>query len=401
MNIGVDIRVLMDEHYSGVSEYTANLLTALLDQDRTDNYKLFYNSFHNLDQKLGGWSRANAQICSTAWPNKIFNYVLQKLSHYPKLDQVLGGADIFWSPHFNFTSLTARPAGPRRILTVHDLSFLRYPQFFSFRKNFWHQALQVKTALRQADRIIAVSENTKNDILELSGVASEKVTVIYPGNNIVKRVVARDEEQAFLLQHGLLSAAAANPAASSSSDQNRLILYLGNIEPRKNIAGLIDAFNILRAKTPAGLKLVLAGADGWKNKKIYAAWKNSPYQDDIKFLGYISQREKEILYNLATVFAYPSFYEGFGFPPLEAMTYGVPVVCSNVSSLPEVVGEAGLLVDPDQPREIAQALELALTDEELRRRLIAKGYERIKHFSWPQAAAQYLQVFNEVYASPD
>jgi glycosyltransferase involved in cell wall biosynthesis len=381
----------MDQYYSGVSEYTANLLEALLRLDQADDYRLFYNSFHHLDQRFSGWQRPNAQVRGTHWPNKIFNYGLQKIGHYPKLDQVLGGVDIFWSPHFNFTSLTAAPAGPQKIITVHDLSFLRYPEFFSYRKNFWHQALRVKTALRGADRIIAVSANTKNDIVELAGVSPDKITVVYPGNNISQRIVGKTEAQEFLSKHNLLSEPNGAPAG-------RLILYLGNIEPRKNIAGLIAAFNILRAKGFTDLKLVLAGAAGWKNQKIYTAWQNSPYQADIKFLGYISKKEKEILYSLASVFAYPSFYEGFGFPPLEALTYGLPVVCSNVASLPEVVGEAAVLINPDMPDELAHALEQVLADEELRRCLIAKGYQRLKLFSWDKTASAYLKIFQEVYA---
>jgi glycosyltransferase involved in cell wall biosynthesis len=389
----------MDEHYSGISEYAANLLSALLRLDQNNDYRLFYNSFHNLDKRLDVWRRPNARIVKTHWPNKIFNYGLVKIFHYPKLDRVLGGVDVFWSPHFNFTSLTKPPVGPRTVITVHDLSFLRYPEFFSIRKNFWHQALNVKATLMAADKIIAVSENTKNDLIELAGVNPAKIAVIYSGNNIAKREVSREEKREFLLKHELLESGSAN------ADPGRLILYLGNIEPRKNIQGLIEAFNILRAgkvslgvDRTADLKLILAGADGWKNKKIYAAWQNSPYRDDIKFLGYISKKDKEILYSLATVFAYPSFYEGFGFPPLEAMTCGLPVVCSNVSSLPEVVGDAAVMIDPFRPEEIAQALGLILSDEALRQRLISRAYERAALFTWNKAAAAYLKIFSEMYA---
>ncbi|MFA5184595.1 MAG: glycosyltransferase family 1 protein [Patescibacteria group bacterium] len=398
MKIGVDIRVLMDEYYSGVSEYTANLLAAILRLDAINDYRLFYNSYHDFDQRFRAWNSARAKVIGTHWPNKVFNYLLQKTLAWPKIDRVLGGTDVFWSPHFNFTRLSARPGGPRRIVTVHDLSFLRYPEFFSGRKNLWHRTLSVRETLRAADKVIAVSENTKNDIVELAGVRPDKVRVIYSGNNVIKREVGAEEAREFLVKHSLMGSAALKPAAG------RFILYLGNIEPRKNIRGLIEAFNLLRDKEAArgdqsDLRLLLAGADGWKNKDIYAAWRRSPYQDDIKFLGYISKKEKEILYSISSVFVYPSYYEGFGFPPLEAMAYGLPVVCSNVSSLPEVVGGAALMINPFKPEEIARALEFALDDSRVRSRLIAAGYERARFFSWEKAAAEYLKVFDEYYES--
>ena len=386
MKVGIDIRVLMDEYYSGVSEYTANLLSAIFALDKKNEYKLFYNSWHNLDKRLGIWNGENVTVIARHIPNKIFNYFYQKLLAYPKLDQVLGGVDVFLSPHFNFTCLSRRT---KKIITVHDLSFLRYPEFFSARKNFWHRALRVKKNLQTADKIIAVSENTKNDIIELSGVPAEKIRVIYSGNNANAKVEAANESMSeveakdFLTNHNLTG---------------RIILYLGTIEPRKNIVGLIKAYNELRDKNELfkDIKLVLAGAHGWKEEKIYKEWRISPYQDDIIFLGYISQKEKDILYKKASVFVYPSYYEGFGFPPLEAMTYGLPVICSNVSSLPEVVADAALMINPFVPEEITTALEMILTDETLRQSLVIKGRARAQFFSWEKTAAEYLEVFKEL-----
>lgn len=377
MKIGVDIRCLMDENYSGVSEYTANLLSALLAQDQDNEYRLFYNSWRDLSGRLSVWTRPNASVTSRRYPNKLFNYLAQKLLQQPKIDWVLGGVDIFFSPHFNFTSLSR---GVKKIITVHDLSFLRYPHFFSSRKNFWHRALGVKKILLAADRIIAVSENTKNDIIELVGVAPEKISVIYSGNNAVKREVGDEEIKIFL---------------DSKNISPSFLLYIGTIEPRKNISGLIQAFDKLKAKEQfKDLQLVLGGARGWKNREINRTWQESAHKTDIIFLGYISQKEKEILYSGAQAFVYPSFYEGFGFPPLEAMTYGLPVVCSHVSSLPEVVGEAAVMVDPFAPSEIADALELVLSDENLRSVLKERGQERAKMFSWDKAAVEYLKIFN-------
>jgi glycosyltransferase involved in cell wall biosynthesis len=217
----------------------------------------------------------------------------------------------------------------------------------------------------------------------------EKVSVIYSGLDAAPAALATTDaaSQEFLNKHKL---------------NGRFILHLGNIEPRKNIAGLIAAFDILRAEDEAGekrfsdLRLALAGASGWKNRAVYRAWQKSPYRDSIKFLGYVSAAEKEILLRQAAVFAYPSFYEGFGFPPLEAMARGVPVVCSNVSSLPEVAGRAALMVNPYRPAEIRTALELVLTDERLRARMTKAGYEQAARFSWDKTAAEYLALFKSI-----
>jgi len=360
---------------------------AILKNDQVNEYKLFYNSWRDVAPRLAAWQTDRAKLNGTRWPNKFFNYGLQKIAHYPKLDRVIGGVDVFWSPHFNFTSLSRRP---KHILTVHDLSFLRYPEFFSKRQNLWHRALNVKNLLRSADYLIAVSENTKQDIMELAGVAADRIRVIYSGNNLEKREVPQIEAQKFFQERGLnISPAGETPC---------FVLYLGNIEPRKNIEGLISAYNQLRASCPelSQVQLILAGGTGWKNGEIYQSWHKSPYQESIKFLGYINQAEKEILYSQAAVLAYPSFYEGFGFPPLEALTYGLPVVASSTSSLPEVVGQAALLVNPYKTGEIIEALKIALTDQVIRERLQTAGPQRALNFSWEKTAREYLQLFKEM-----
>ncbi len=377
MKIGVDIRVLMDENYSGVSEYTHNLLEEILKQDNSNEYKLFYNSFQNIDQHLAKWNTKNSQLVAARYPNKLFNYLLQKVFSYPKIDKLLGGVDLFWSPHFNFTKLSV---GSKKIITIHDLSFLRYPHFFSFRKNFWHWSLGVKRIIREADLVVAVSENTKNDIVELVGISSHKVRVVYSGNNIVKKELNQSAREDFLRSCGITKP---------------FILYLGNIEPRKNISGIIKAYNQLRADG-VQVELVLAGAQGWKNRKIIQDWKASPYQGDIKFLGYISREQKEMLYSSAVVFVYPSFYEGFGFPPLEAMTYGLPVVCSYTSSLPEVVGSAALSINPFKTTELAESIKMIIENKDVGGKLIARGYEQSQRFTWEETAQKYLELFREI-----
>ena len=384
MKIGVDIRVLMDRNYSGVSNYTANLLSAILAADKQNEYRLFYNSFHNLSQRLSIWKKDNAKLFPRRWPNKIFNYFNQFLLSRPKLDRACGGVDIFWSPHFNLTRLSPKA---KSLLTVHDLSFWRQPGFFSFRKNFWHRTLCVSRLMRRADLIVAVSENTKRDICELAKISAEKVRVIYPGNNLEPRIIPQAEVETFFRSKNL-----------ADWQSCPIILYLGNIEPRKNLVNLIAAFSRLRQDHPelGKAKLILAGAPGWKTGQIYRAAKASPFSADIRFLGYVSPAEQQILYSSARLFAYPSLYEGFGFPPLEAMSFGLPVVTSFVSSLPEVVGDAAILINPHKPEEIAEALCQGLSDVHLRESLSQRGLSRAARFSWHKAAQEYLEIFAEL-----
>jgi glycosyltransferase involved in cell wall biosynthesis len=255
------------------------------------------------------------------------------------------------------------------------LSFLRYPEFFNFRKNFWHKSLNIKKLLRQYDNIIAISENTKHDLMELLNIPEEKITVIYSGLN---EGPADNKEIESLI--GI-----------------PFILYLGTIEPRKNVSGLIEAYNLLRDRhlPLTNYKLVLAGGKGWKNKPIYNRAKESLYRDDICFLGYVNKEEKEWLYNNAKLFVYPSYYEGFGFPPLEAMSHGLATITSDVSSLPEVVSDAALVVNPYSSLDLARAIESLLLDDTLRKKYESKGKERSTFFTWRKTAESYKTLFNK------
>lgn len=381
MRIGIDIRTLMEKEYSGVSEYTFNLVKAILEQDKKNKYKLFYNSGRNVSKRIPEFRKENVEIASRRYPNKIFNYLMQKTFRYPKIDKILG-VDVFWSPNLNFTALSAKS---KKILTIHDLSFWRYPIFFNLQKNLWHYIINVKKLIREADKIVAVSKNTKNDIIDLGKVSEGKIEVIYSGVDKECRVVDKNDE--------ILEKIKRNYELS-----DKFILFLGTLEPRKNIIGLIKAYNEFRKNNlkAKDIKLVIAGGRGWKERGIFKEWQESKYKDDIKFLGYIPRQDKVYLYNLASVFVYPSFYEGFGFPPLEAMACGLPTITSFAASLPEVGAGASLLIDPYKVNDIAEAIEKVLFDEKLKNDIIEKGKERAAGFSWEEAAKKYLRIFKEL-----
>ena len=377
VKIGIDIRTLMDARYSGVPEYAFNLIKEILRLDNYNEYRLFYNSFGdcpNMPELTGG----KVKVIKYNYPNKIFNYLLVKIFNYPKIDKALE-ADVFFMPHINFIGLSGRA---KSVIAIHDLSFLRYPEFFSARKNFWHKMVNVKNLLKKFDMAVAASENTKRDIMELCGVNENKIKVIYAGvgeefkNNIDREKLLEVKNKYKL--------------------PDKFILYLGTVEPRKNVDGIIRAYNQLRIMNYElrDVKLVIAGGRGWKSENVYREWEKSEFKNDIIFLDYVDGEDKIYLYNLASVFVYPSFYEGFGFPPLEAMASGVPVVASFAASLPEVTGGAALMVDPYNINEIARAMREILTDESLRNKLIARGLERAKKFNWENTAREYLKIFS-------
>jgi glycosyltransferase involved in cell wall biosynthesis len=425
MKIGVDIRALMDREYSGVSLYTLDLLTEILRQDKQNEYILYYNSGRDIAARISeiGFQKSdNVKIIATHYPNKVFNYFLQKICRWPKLDvmarslfkaddkaipQIIpsikrGGAaaatgcvkfgiasppgaarndnkvDVFWLPHLNFASFSRNC---RLVLTIYDLSFLLYPEFFSWRRNFWHKFLGVEKLIRRADTVVTISENSKKDISRIFGLAGDKIKVIYPGIDREFRPLGKE-----------------NPKLARVREKyglpEKFILNLGTFEPRKNIPGLIRAFDAAAARSGAGeWHLVLAGGSGWKNKEIFQAIDKAKNKDRIKIIGYVKKSERAALYNLAEIFAYPSFYEGFGLPVLEAFASGAPVVTSAISSMPEVAGEAVLLIDPNDERTIAEALFALMNDEKLRESYSARGLEQAKKFSWEKSAEKYLELF--------
>ncbi len=378
MKIGVDIRTLMDRYYSGVSNYTFNLLTELLSTDQENEYILYYNSAKPVNiPKLPG----NYKVVSSRYPNKVFNYLLQKIFNYPKIDKLMGGVDCVWAPHFNFLSLTS---GPKKIMTVHDLSFLRYKEFFSQRKNFWHKSLNIKKLIKNMDKIIAVSENTKRDLMELLAVPEQKIKVIYSGLEPEFNRKISDEQKTKIKEKYKLP--------------NQFILSLSTLEPRKNLISLIRGYEILRESHSEfnNFKLVLAGPKGWKAQATFQAIKNSKFSESIILTDYVDHEDKPALYVLAKIFVYPSFYEGFGFPPLEAMSMGVPTITSFNSSLPEITGKAAWLVDPFSPLEIAQGMYQLLADPVLYEKFRDLGYKRSQEFSWSKTAKNYLQTLEEL-----
>lgn len=384
MKIGIDIRVLMDNYYSGVSEYTWNLLKALFEIDNVNQYKLFYNSWKDISDHIPNFDYKNVEVINTRYPNKVFNYTMQKFGNIPQLDKFLR-VDLFFAPHINFFALSGNC---KKIITIHDLSFMRYPEFFSLRKNLWHKIINVREVLNNFDKIVAVSENTKRDIIDLCGIDEKKIKVIYSAvDDDYKKINDLDNNKY------------CQKIRAKYKLGDKFILYLGTIEPRKNIEAVIEAYDIFLKKNAKyeDYELVLAGGDGWKNNDIYKKWKNSVNKEKIRFLGYVDRNEKVYLYNLAQVFFYPSFYEGFGLPPLEACFCGTPVVTSNSSSIPEVVGNSAFFVDPYDINGMVETLSLVLGGQ--MDDFVSISKKEKNNFSWAQTASIYLDYFSSLNSS--
>jgi glycosyltransferase involved in cell wall biosynthesis len=275
----------------------------------------------------------------------------------------------------------------RGILTVHDLAFLMRPDCADARLRSYLEEV-VPRSVRRADFIIADSENTRNDLVVLLGVHPASIAVV-PGGVEERFTPITDPEQLRDARRQL------------GVGDAPFVLFIGMLEPRKNLSRLMDAFVALRSRnnTPADLKLVLAGGKGWLYDDIFEHHAASPLRDDILLPGFVPDNALPAIYSAAEVLAFPSLYEGFGLPILEAMACGTPVVASRASCLPEVAEGAALLVDPNNVDGLASALEHALLDQELRSRLIERGIQRAAEYSWRRAAKELLAVYRKVAAA--
>lgn len=371
MKILIDIRLLSRGGTSGVEEYTLNLLRTLLAIDSENEYVFFYNGFRKKPLDL---NFQNTKIVDWKIPNKLLDLSTRFLS-FPAIDKFIK-TDVIFSPHFNILRAAKTP----RVITFHDLSFLHHSYFFSWKQKFWHWLQNCRKQAERAEKIIAVSEFTRSDLINLFNLPPEKIVTIYSGIGDKFRKLPPEDEglQNFRKRHKL---------------DFPFLLYLGTLEPRKNVQAIVRAFNILKANGGyKNLKLTLAGRPGWLYQHILAEIKKSPFQNDIILWGQVKSEDRVFLYNLAEVFVYSSFFEGFGFPPLEAQACGCPAVTADRTSLSEIMGESAILIDPWRVDNLAEAIKMVIEDNNSRTKLIKAGLENVKKFSWEKAAKKTLEV---------
>lgn len=399
MRIGIDLRAIGQGKYSGVEEYTLNLLNALFSIDRENKYILFSSGRLRAGRYFEFCRKAkeknhNVDSRHCDFPNRILNASFKFFSR-PKIENLIGEADIVFEPNINLLpSFKAK-----KIVTFHDLSFERYGDFFSAKQIFWHNFVNPKKLAKEAHLIIAVSESTKYDLMEIYGIPADKIKVIYSG------IFKKDQKPSNDKLMGQAKTKDQNDDLKIKKIKEKYnlpdnyILYLGTIEPRKNIIGLIKALEALKKNYSlfaTRYSLVIAGSKGWLCEDIFRAAKNSICKADIIFTGFVADEDKACLYNLASLFVYPSFYEGFGFPPLEAMSNGAPVITSDCSSLPEVAGGAALMVNPYDISQMARAMSEVLGNKKLADAMAEKGRKQAEKFSWEKCARETLDVFKDV-----
>ncbi|MEA5469952.1 glycosyltransferase family 1 protein [Spirulina sp. 06S082] len=293
-----------------------------------------------------------------------FSQYLEKQSH---IQGIIHGTNYTVFPYPNCD----------KIITIYDLTCIRHPQFVNHTVKKYPQ--RIKKCLQWTDIIITISESTKQDIVNFLDINPDKIFVTSLASRFSNFQFSKDLEY---LEKSI-----------NYNFEQPYLLFVSTLEPRKNIVNIIKAFNYLKEKHKIPHHLLLVGRKGWDYQAIFTAIHCSPWQQQIHHLDYVNNEQLALLYKQADLFVYPSHYEGFGLPVLEAMTFGVPVVTSNLSSLPEVAGDAALLVDPEDAIALAEAILKILNDSQLRESLSQKGRTRSQQFSWQKTAQQTLQVY--------
>ncbi len=386
MRLGIDCRKILNPEsgeQAGIAHYTYFLVKHLLACDKKNHYTLFFDKRVASVKEFEG-SNVKAHIVPFSQYKKYLPFAYSHLLFSGELEEAR--LDLFHSP---FPIIPLRYKGAS-VITVHDMAIYHHPEWFpGAAKQILSTKVLVPRAIKQAKRIISVSEFTKRDVMDLFKVSEEKITVIPEG--------VAQEDLRFKISD--LRFSAHGGSAFGGKIQKPYILFLGTIEPRKNIKTIIDAFvdlqksKIINLKSKINIELLIAGGKGWNNEEIFKAIKAAG--PSVRHLGAVSHEEKLALMSHAAVFVWPSLWEGFGLPVLEAMSLGVPVITSNTTSLPEVVGEAALTIDPENKDELGNALRSVLRDENLRQELSRKGKERARQFTWDKTAQKTLEVYEQ------
>ena len=364
--------------FTGVARYTYENSSRMQEQT-SEQYEWFYDyGYHskelikasNTKQSVNLLKKVKSIVVSIPWIKAIGRETLSIISYLSSPTY-----DLYWQPNY----IPKRVRSKKTITTVHDFSFHIQPQWHPkerlkyYQKNFWKKA-------QQSDWLITGSNFTKQEIIKYMDFPEEKISVIYHGV---------DHDLYKVYTEGLLQ----NTKNKFELNDN-FILFVGSIEPRKNLINLLKAYHLLSNDIKKNFPLVLVGFKGWENVEIMKEIEKE--KDYISYLGYLSDEELAHVYNLATLFVYPSLYEGFGIPPLEAMACGTAVVASNVASLPEACGDAVEYIEPENIDNITEKISSLLSDSHKRDALITKGLAHTKEYTWEKAAQEHLKVFEKV-----
>lgn len=364
---------------SGVGYHTYSLMKALKEGNYPDVELSFYRQ-----PSVKQWLKNQRQL-----PDSLKDFSPIQFLPFPvTISNLLGKSASYFAPpigHYDIIHGTDYYVYPfregKKIMTIHDLTFLKYPQFCT---NIVKQYSQrIKKCLQWTEAIITISQSSKQDIIDYLGYEKDKIFIIYGASRynldylkkinieLIKKKINYDFTQPYLL-------------------------FVSTIEPRKNIINLIKAFNICKEKYRLPHHLILIGGKGWQYEPIFAEMDNSPFRSQIHHLGYLTDAEVAVFYAHADIFVYPSFYEGFGLPILEAMTLGAPVITSSVSSMPEVAGDSAVYINPHDVEDLATTINEVRCDRHLRKNLIKKGKSRAKLYSWEKVARETLNAYSSL-----
>ena len=367
MRVAIDARKL---HDFGIGTYIRNLLRQLARIDQQTDYVLLSRV-----QDMDVASQLGPNFRAVLEPSP--NYSLREQLHVPWVLR-RERPDVFHAPHYVLPPAVLC----RSVVTIHDCIHLMFPQYLPNKMSYAYARASMWAAVKRSDRILTVSEASKRDILHFFNVAPEKIVVVYNAIDDHFWLTPPDEEVARVRERYQLD--------------HQFVLYVGNIKPHKNLVRLIESFAELRRTGFEELKLLIIGDEISKLPSLRRAVHGHKLHKHVRFLGYVSDDTLRVLYRLAALFAFPSLYEGFGLPPLEAMASGTPVVASNQSSLPEVTGDAAVLVDPYDVASIVDGMRRVLCDPTLAADLRRRGPERAREFSWSRSVAQTRTVYEQV-----
>ena len=351
---------------AGIATYVRELTTLMAAGNPEHSFALFQPAPFRSRSPAAPRPANLTDLRSWAYP-LVMGYPARWMPSLLSLESAVGAADLFHGTTYTIPRYTRAAT----VTTVHDLALLRHPELGN--KDLVDMVEAAARNFERADRIIAVSDSTRTDLIELCAVAPEKIRVVHNGLSPVFRP-PRD--------------------ATRSPIDSPYILHVGTHEPRKNIVNLLHAFSMLRAGSE--VVLVQVGGPGWETVDLHGLTRKLGVDDRVRFLGAVEPSELPSLYAHARVFVYPSLYEGFGLPILEAMACGTPVVCSNRPALPEVAGDAAITVDPQSPEAIAEAIDRVLSSDELHTDMGRRGLSRAKAFSWSKCARETIGVYGEL-----
>ncbi len=377
MRIAIDYTAAIRQG-AGIGQYVRCLVDAMLAQDASNSYTLLASGRPTPTRPFP--TADNVRARTIFIPDRYLNVLWYRWRLPLYATFFSGQVDIYHGPDFALPPLNGKL---RKVVTVHDLAFLEHPEYAVPSLAAYLKKV-VPEAVASADVVAAVSQTTGQALIDHLKTPREKITVIPNGvgayfRRITDPVILGATRHKYGLKHPL-------------------VLGVGTLEPRKNHIGLVKAFAQAQKKKGGPAMLALAGGKGWLYEETRQVVSELKLENKVRFLGRVSDLELITLYSLADVFAFPSFSEGFGIPPLEAMACGAPVITSNTSSLPEVTGDAALLVDPHDVKAMGHAITRLLEDEQLREELRQKGYQRARQYTWSAPASKMLSVYQKLYA---